>query len=71
MPVNFQQIYARVKEIAEGAHESKRVLEERRIKARELLSVYAADLDYLRQKVEAAKEVDAEHKRPAQGWRIL
>ena len=59
MPVNFQQIYARVKEIAEGAHESKRVLEERRIKARELLSVYAADLDYLRQKVEAAKEVDA------------
>jgi hypothetical protein len=59
MPVNFQQIYARVKEIAEGAHESKRVLEERRIQARELLSVYAADLDYLRQKVEAAKEVDA------------
>ncbi len=59
MPVNFQQIYARVKEIAEGANESKRVLEERRNQARELLSFYAADLDYLRQKVEAAKAVDA------------
>src|SRR5215216_4245645 len=59
MPVNFQQIYARVKEIAEGANESKRILEERRNKARELLSFYAADLDYLRQKVEAAKAVDA------------
>ena len=59
MPVNFQQIYARVKEIAEGAHESKRILEERRNQARELLSFYASDLDYLRQKVEAAKAVDA------------
>ncbi len=59
MPVNFQQIYARVKEIAEGANESKRILEERRNQARELLSFYAADLDYLRQKVEAAKAVDA------------
>ena len=59
MPVNFQQIYARVKEIAEGANESKRILEERRNQARELLSFYAADLDYLREKVEAAKAVDA------------
>ena len=59
MPVNFQQIYARIKEIAEGADESKRTLEERRIKARELLSLYASDFDYLRKKVEAAKAVDA------------
>src|SRR5688500_710661 len=59
MPVSYQQIYARVKEIAEGANESKRILEERRNTARELLSFYAADLDYLRQKVEAAKAVDA------------
>ena len=57
--LNFQQIYARVKEIAEGADESKRILEERRNQARELLVLYAADLDYLRQKVEAAKAVDA------------
>ena len=59
MPVNFQQIYARVKEIAEGAHESKRTLEERRNKARDLLAAYGSDLDYLREKVEAAKAVDA------------
>lgn len=59
MPVNFQQIYARVKEIAAGADERKKVLEERRLKARELLSEYAGELDLLRQKVEAAKAVDA------------
>jgi NurA domain-containing protein len=59
MPVDFQQIYIRIKEIAAGAHESKKILEERRIKARELLSFYASELDYLRRKVEMAKEVDA------------
>lgn len=58
MPVNFQQIYTRIKEIAQGAHDNKRVLEERRILARELLAVYASELDYLRERVERAKEVD-------------
>lgn len=58
MPVNFQQIYTRIKEIAQGAHESRRVLEERRILARELLAVYASELEYLRDKVDRAKEVD-------------
>lgn len=58
MPVNFQQIYTRIREIAQGATESKKVLEERRILARELLAVYASELDYLREKVEKAKEVD-------------
>jgi hypothetical protein len=58
MPVNFQQIYTRIKEIAQGAHESKRVLEERRIRARELLAVYASELEYLQRQVEMAKEVD-------------
>jgi hypothetical protein len=59
MPIDFQQIYTRIKEIAEGAHESKRTLEERRIQARKLLGLFASDLDYLQQKVEAAKAVDA------------
>jgi hypothetical protein len=59
MPVNFQQIYTRIKEIAQGAHDSRRILEERRIRARELLAVYASELDFLREKVERAKEVDA------------
>jgi hypothetical protein len=58
MPVNFQQIYKRVREIAEGAHENKKILEERRIRARELLAFYSSDLDFLRRKVEMAKESD-------------
>jgi len=58
MPVNFQQIYKRVREIAEGAHENKKILEERRIRARELLAFYSSDLAYLRRKVEMAKESD-------------
>ncbi len=58
MPVNFQQVYTRVREIALNAQDNKKVLEERRILARELLAVYASELDYLREKVEKAKEVD-------------
>ena len=58
MPVNFQQIYTRIKEIAQGAQDNRRVLEERRILARELLATYASELDYLRRQVEMAKEVD-------------
>lgn len=58
MPVNFQQIYTRIKEIAQGAQDNRRVLEERRILARELLATYASELDYLRRQVEKAKEVD-------------
>lgn len=58
MPVNFQQVYTRIKEIAQGAHESKKVLEERRMTARELLALYASDLNFLQRKVELAKESD-------------
>ena len=58
MPVNFQQIYTRIKEIAQGAQDNRRVLEERRILARELLAAYASELDYLRRQVEIAKESD-------------
>src|SRR5512139_191826 len=58
MPVNFQQVYSRVREIALNAQDNKRVLEERRILARQLLAVYASELDYLKEKVEKAKEVD-------------
>ena len=59
MPVNFQQVYERIKEIAQGAQDSKKTLEERRLRTRELLALYASDLDFLRRKVEIAKEVDA------------
>ncbi len=59
MPIDFQQIYTRIKEIAAEAGERKRTLEERREQARELLGVYGADLEFLREKVEAAKAVDS------------
>ena len=59
MPIDFQQIYARIKEIAAGADERKRTLEERRALARNLLGVYASELDYLKRKVEAATAVDS------------
>jgi hypothetical protein len=58
MPVNFQQIYTRIKEIAQGTQDNRRVLEEKRILARELLATYASELDYLRRQVEKAKETD-------------
>ncbi len=59
MPIDFQQIYARIREIAAGADERKRTLEERRAFARDLLATYASELDYLQRKVEAATAVDS------------
>jgi hypothetical protein len=59
MPIDFQQIYARIKEIAAEAGEQIRTLEERREQARELLGVYGSDLDFLRGKLEAAKAADS------------
>jgi hypothetical protein len=59
MPINFQQVYARIREIAAGADETKRTLEERRALARNFLAAYANELDYLQQKVQAAVAVDS------------
>jgi len=58
MPIDYQQIYAKIQEIGKGARERKRTLDERRAKARELLNAYASELDALRSKVEAAKGID-------------
>jgi hypothetical protein len=59
MPIDYQQIFTRIKEIGAGARERKRTLDERRIKARELLAAYASELDSLRSKVDTAKLADA------------
>ena len=59
MPVNFQQVYTRVREIAESAHDNKKILEQRRILARQFLAAYGSELEYLYEKVERAKESDA------------
>jgi len=58
MPVNFQEIYQKIKEIGAGARERKKTLEEHRAKARDLLDHYSKELDFLRSKVEEAKSID-------------
>lgn len=59
MPVDYQQIHARIKEIGAGAKERSKKIEERRSQARDLLHRYASELDVLRAKVDSAKAVDA------------
>ncbi len=58
MPVDFQQIHAKVIEIGAGASERQRALDEKRQTARELLTNYATDLEWLRKKINSAKAVD-------------
>jgi len=58
MAIDFQQIYTKIKEIGAGARERKKTLEERRARARDLLSAYASELDALHAAVEAAKRAD-------------
>ena len=59
MPIDYQQISIRIKEIGAGARERRKTLDERRIKARELMSAYSSELDALRSKVDSAKQVDS------------
>ena len=59
MPINFQQVYARIREIAAGADENKRTLEEKRELARKLLGTYDSELDYLQRKVQEATAIDS------------
>lgn len=59
MPIDYQQIYTKIKEIGAGARERRKTLEERRAKARDLLNDHASELDFLRSKVDSAKQADA------------
>jgi len=58
MPIDYQQIYEKIREIGKGARERKKTLEERRSQARNLLAHYSSQLDMLRSKVESAKAID-------------
>jgi len=60
MPIDYQQIHQKIKEIGKGARERKKTLEDRREKARALLKIHADKLEFLRLKVEAVKVIDAE-----------
>jgi hypothetical protein len=59
MPIDYQQIYTRIKEIGAGARERKKTLDERRVHARDLLTAYNSELDFLRSKVDSAKQADS------------
>jgi hypothetical protein len=59
MPIDYQQIYTRIKEIGAGARERKKTLDERRVHARDLLNAYNSELDFLRSKVDSAKQADS------------
>jgi hypothetical protein len=58
MALDFQQVYAKIKEIGSTVQQRKKTLEERRAKARVLLNIYADALDVLRDKIEAVKAAD-------------
>ncbi len=58
MPVDFQQVFTKIKEIGAGARERRERIESLRVHARHLLEKNAEDLDFLRLVVERAKEAD-------------
>jgi hypothetical protein len=59
MPIDYQQVYAQVKEIGKKAGERKKKKEEAQDKARELLNFYSTRLDELRAKVDSARQIDS------------
>lgn len=59
MPVDFQQIHARIVEIAGRELERRTLLEQRKSQAIKLLEAHSADLDALRRKVETANMTDS------------
>jgi hypothetical protein len=58
MPIDYQQIYIKIKEIGQGARERSERKAAAQDAARDLLGVYASQLDVLRAKVETAKGTD-------------
>ena len=58
MAIDFQQIYAKIREIGIGARERRERIENLRVHARHMLEEYANELDALRRIVERARDVD-------------
>ena len=59
MPVNYQDLYTRIKEIGAGAKERRKKKEDAQAQARDLLAYFDSKLEELRTKVDSAKTVDA------------
>lgn len=59
MPIDYQQIYTRIKEIGVASKERKKKKEEARALARKLFTQYSSELNLLRTKVDSAKQIDS------------
>jgi hypothetical protein len=59
MPVDFQQIYEKIRLIGAAAEQNAETLQKNQEKARQLLDAYAAQLDILQSRAEAARKVDS------------
>ena len=59
MPVNYQDLYTRIKAIGAGTQKRKEEKEKAQTQARELFTYFNSKLDELRSKVDSAKAVDA------------
>ncbi|MFN8383869.1 MAG: DNA double-strand break repair nuclease NurA [Anaerolineales bacterium] len=59
MPIDYQQVYTRIKEIGAGAKEREKKKEEARELAQNLLASFNSELDALRSKVDFAKAADS------------
>ncbi|MEW6287120.1 MAG: DNA double-strand break repair nuclease NurA [Chloroflexota bacterium] len=58
MPINYQEVYSQIQTIGAGAKERKKRKEEAQAQARDLLANFDSQLDFLRAKVDTAKEAD-------------
>lgn len=59
MPVNYQDLYTRIKAIGAGTQERRKKREDAQTQARELFAYFNSRLDELRSKVDAVKTADA------------
>jgi len=59
MPVNYQDLYTRIKAIGAGTQERRKKKEDAQTQAREFFAHFNSRLDELRSKVEAARQADA------------
>lgn len=59
MPINYQEIYTQIKQVGQGAKERRKKKEEAQKQARKLLETYSSQLDFLRSKVNSAKQADS------------
>jgi len=59
MPINYQQAYQQIKDIGAGATERRKRKEEAQQLARKLLASFNSALEFLRSKVDSAKQTDA------------